>query len=161
VYVHPCILLCISLSNICENGAKNSIIWTLERLTLCVLMCCIAGADPLYVDRAKVVNGELEPSAAASEAGEAEPGIPEFWLNVLRADETVGGLVRLFAHFDPVKRATTCQSMGMEAVLQAGVPVCRSAMGPSYFWVIILADCASVFGKVAGLLIVWMSPVAL
>jgi hypothetical protein len=50
------------------------------------------------VERGKVVSGELEPPAAASEDGEAERGIPDFWLNVLRADKTVGGLVGPFAY---------------------------------------------------------------
>jgi hypothetical protein len=77
--------------------ANNQSSGTLEIFTSCVLICRIAAADPLYVDRAKVVTGELEPPAAASEQGEAERGIPEFWLNVLRADETVGGLVRLLS----------------------------------------------------------------
>ncbi len=60
------------------------------------------------MERGKVVSGELEPPAAASKEGEAEPGIPEFWLNVLRADKTVGGLVGPIAYFRPCSYSNGC-----------------------------------------------------
>ncbi len=53
--------------------------------------------DPLYTKRAGVVSGSEEPPAAAAVEGEAPNGIPDFWLNVLRAEETTSNMVSCIA----------------------------------------------------------------
>eukprot|EP00884_Botryococcus_braunii_P023655 jgi/Botrbrau1/9974/Bobra.0012s0068.2 len=49
--------------------------------------------DPLYSKRAGVVSGSDEAPTAAAVEGEAPNGIPDFWLNVLRAEETTGLMI--------------------------------------------------------------------
>ena len=56
----------------------------------------IGYAEPLYSKRAEVVAGSLEPPEApppAPEEADAPPGIPEFWLNVLRANSVTASWV--------------------------------------------------------------------
>lgn len=61
-------------------------------------------ADPLYAKRASIVSGEEEAPSIATAEGEASGGIPDFWLNVFRAEETIGSMVSLFARACPQHR---------------------------------------------------------